>query len=287
MDVFERLTAGGTSRHSTHTTPKGKKWSVRDFKIGKRLGRGKFGKVYVAMEKRSQFIVALKVISRKEVSAWKVEKQLVREVQVQRKLKHPNILSLYTWFMDNDNIYLVLEYADGGDLYNKGPLPVNKVKPIIRQIMEGLNHLHNAGVAHRDVKAENVLLLKNGQVKVADLGWATHITSANTRRTTLCGTLDYLSPEMVSGQPHGKPVDVWAVGVLMYELLTGKAPFEGHDASTTYQKIIRGVASSDFKIPGSLNESGREFLCQMLTRDQWKRPSFTELLLHPWLNSIE
>ncbi|ETV82586.1 AUR protein kinase [Aphanomyces astaci] len=198
-------------------------WKLTDFEIGRPLGRGKFGNVYLAREKESKYVVALKVLQKNQLRKANVEYQLRREIEIQSDLNHPNILRLFGYFYDDKRIYLIIEYAPQGELYQKlmdvGRFSEPVAATYVYQIAQGLLYMHQRHVIHRDLKPENLLLGYNGQLKLADFGWS--VTSHNVRRRTLCGTLDYLSPEMVDNLAHDERVDIWTLGVLMYELLVG------------------------------------------------------------------
>jgi aurora kinase A len=196
-----------------------KSWSLVNFDIGRPLGRGKFGNVYLAREKETKFVIALKVLFKKQISSQGIEHQVRREIEIQSHLRHPNILRMYGFFHDEQRIYLILEYAAGGTLFNalkkEGKFPEAKTAQFIKSMISALSYLHNRDVIHRDIKPENLLLGHDDQLKIADFGWS--VFEPNSLRTTLCGTMDYLSPEMVQGKPHAKAVDLWSLGVLTYE----------------------------------------------------------------------
>lgn len=196
-----------------------KNWSLVNFDIGRPLGRGKFGNVYLAREKETKFVIALKVLFKKQVASQGIEHQVRREIEIQSHLRHPNILRMYGFFHDEQRIYLILEYASGGTLFNVLKKEVRfdekKSAKYIKSLISALIYLHGRNVIHRDIKPENLLLGHDDQLKIADFGWSVH--EPNSLRTTLCGTMDYLSPEMVHGKPHTKAVDLWSLGVLTYE----------------------------------------------------------------------
>lgn len=198
---------------------KSKKWSLTNFDIGRPLGRGKFGNVYLAREKETKFVIALKVLFKKQIAIQGIEHQVRREIEIQSHLRHPNILRMYGFFHDEQRIYLILEYAAGGTLFNvlKSEVRFDEKKSAkyIKSLISALIYLHGRDVIHRDIKPENLLLGHDDQLKIADFGWSVH--EPNSLRTTLCGTMDYLSPEMVNGKPHTKAVDLWSLGVLTYE----------------------------------------------------------------------
>lgn len=220
------------------------------FEIGKPLGKGKFGRVYLAREREQGFICALKVLYKSELQQGRVEKQLRREVEIQSNLRHPNILKLYGHFHDTKRVFLVLEFAGQGELYKHlrkaNRFPEWKAAQYIAQMASALRYLHRKHVIHRDIKPENILVGIHGEIKISDFGWSVH--APGNRRTTYCGTLDYLPPEMIKprspGKSYDEKVDLWSLGVLAYEFLVGEAPFEDTPIMTT-NRIARG----DVKVP--------------------------------------
>lgn len=237
-------------------------WHLSMFEIGRPLGKGKFGRVYLAQEKRSGFICALKMQQKAELMQSKVEKQVRREIEIQSNLRHPNILRLYGHFYDKDRIFLIIEFAGQGELYKhlrkKGKFSESRAADYISQMASGLLYLHRKHVIHRDIKPENILLDLNGLLKISDFGWSVH--APNTRRATLCGTLDYLPPEMVEGRDHNEKVDLWSLGVLCYEFIVGNPPFEdmsGHAA--TYKRI----AKVDLRIPEYVSSEAKDLITKV------------------------
>lgn len=215
------------------------------FEIGKPLGKGKFGRVYLARERSEQFICALKVLHKSELQHGKVEKQVRREIEIQSNLRHPNILRLYGHFHDSKRIFLILEFAGKGELYKllrkENRFPEWKAAQYIAQMAAALKYLHKKHIMHRDIKPENILVGIHGEIKISDFGWSVH--APNNRRNTMCGTLDYLPPEMLkpgsAENYYNEKVDLWSLGVLTYEFLVGEAPFEDTPI-ITQRRIARG-----------------------------------------------
>lgn len=277
----EGVSGGGGKEEKEE--PPGRKWALADFEIGKPLGKGKFGHVYLARERRSNFIVALKIIYKSELEAAKVEKQLRREIEIQSHLRHPNILRLYGYFYDEKRVYLILEYAPQGELYKQlrraGRFDEATAARYIRQMTLALQYLHSRHVIHRDIKPENILLGLHGEAKIADFGWSVH--APNTRRQTLCGTLDYLPPEMVEGREHDRLVDIWSLGVLAYEFLVGAPPFE---ETAGYRATYRRIAKVDLRIPeGAMSADAQDLVRRLLQHDPEKRLPLEKVLRHPWI----
>ncbi|KAI1457565.1 kinase-like domain-containing protein [Annulohypoxylon moriforme] len=231
------------------------------FEIGKPLGKGKFGRVYLARDRNHGFICALKVLHKNELQQARVEKQVRREVEIQSNLRHPNILKLYGHFHDKRRIFLILEFAGRGELYKHlrkaRRFPEPRAAKYIAQMAEALRYLHRKHVIHRDIKPENILLGIHGEVKISDFGWSVHAPS--NRRKTYCGTLDYLPPEMINPKTdddsYDEKVDLWALGVLMYEFLVGEAPFEDSPVLTT-----RRIARGDMTVPAFVSPEAKDLI---------------------------
>ncbi|KAI8836455.1 protein kinase p46XlEg22 african clawed frog [Chytriomyces cf. hyalinus JEL632] len=259
-----------------------RRWSLDDFDVGRALGKGKFGRVYLAREKKSGYVVALKILFKAELIEAKVEKQLRREIEIQSHLRHPNILRLYGYFYDAKRVYLILEYAAQGEMYKH----LRKVETFaedlaakyIFQMADALRYLHKKHVIHRDIKPENLLVGIKGELKIADFGWSVH--APNTRRKTMCGTLDYLPPEMVEGKEHNEAVDLWSLGVLCYEFLCGVPPFEDR---SSYKNTYRRIAKVDLKIPSHVSRDAGDLITKLLQYQPEKRLSLDQVLVHPWV----
>ena len=270
-------------KHATQYTNQfsTKSWTLDDFEIGRPLGTGKFGRVYLAREKRTHFIVALKVLYKKQIQQSKVEHQLRREIEIQSHLRHPNILRLYGYFYDQTRVYLVLEYAAGGELFKilneEGHFDEKTSADYILKICNAISYCHSKNVIHRDIKPENILIGANGELKIGDFGWSVH--TPNMRRTTLCGTLDYLSPEMIEGHEHDEAVDIWGIGVLLYEFLVGSPPFEAPNQKDTCERI----KEVDLHFPDSVSPLARDLIERFLQHDPTHRMPLSEVRLHPWI----
>ncbi|KAM6457171.1 aurora kinase C-like isoform 4-T4 [Liasis olivaceus] len=247
-------------------------WSTGDFEFGKPLGKGRFGAVYLAREKTTHFILALKVIFKSALEKAQLEHQLRREIEILSHLRHPNILRMYNYFHDQTRIFLMLEYAPEGELYKELQKKIrfddNRTATYIEEIADALMYCHTQKVIHRDIKPENLLLGLRGELKLADFGWSVHAPSL--RRTTLCGTTDYLAPEMIEGSPHDENVDVWCVGVLCYECLAGYAPFEAPTRMETFRRIQEDCINRRMNCCAS---EKLDVQTRLLTDSLWQRAS--------------
>lgn len=282
MDIKTDLTCDNKENGGNVNAQKSaKKWCLNDFEIGKPLGKGKFGNVYLARERRSKYIVALKVIFKHQVQKAGCEHQLRREIEIQSHLRHPNILRLYGYFYDDSRVYMILEYASKGELYTAlkavGKFDDVQAATYIYQLADALSYCHSKKVIHRDIKPENLLLGVYGELKIADFGWSVHAPSS--RRTTICGTLDYLPPEMIENKPHDEKVDLWSLGVLCYELLVGKPPFETPSHEATYQKILK----CEYRCPQNTLPEACDLISKLLLLNPADRLSLEQVMVHFWI----
>ncbi|KAL9090502.1 MAG: hypothetical protein Q9165_005263 [Trypethelium subeluteriae] len=264
-----------------------KQWHLGMFEIGKPLGKGKFGRVYLARERSTHFVCALKVLHKSELQQGKVEKQVRREIEIQSNLAHPNILRLYGHFHDSKRIFLILEFAGKGELYKhlrrEQRFPEAKAASYIAQMAAALSYLHKKHVMHRDIKPENILVGLHGEIKISDFGWSVH--APNNRRKTMCGTLDYLPPEMIKGGGsadggnwYNEKVDLWSLGVLTYEFLVGEAPFEDTPVMTQ-----RRIARGEMTVPGFVSREAKDLIHKLLVLDPEKRIPLEDVQQHPWI----
>jgi len=257
-------------------------WSKSDFELGTPLGKGKFGRVYIAREKLTKYLCAMKILFKSELTKGRVEKQVLRELEIQSRLKHPHILRLLTWFHDEKKIYIALELASEGELYRHlknaehGRFDEHRAAKYTYQVADALHYCHLNNVIHRDLKPENILLTADDNVKLADFGWSAHTMSNN--RKTMCGTLDYLPPEMIEGKTYDDSIDQWCLGVLCYEFLVGSPPFEAENSDKTYDKIRR----IEVRYPKFVSTGAKDLISKLLRRTGF-RISLKDVMHHPWI----
>ena len=259
---------------------------LSDFLIGKKLGSGQFGHVYLAKLKSTQFICAIKVINKKRLlkQSLKCINQVRREIEIQSHLHHPNILAIYNFFWDKKNIYLVIEYAPGGELFKilhneeNGRFSEPKAAFYVEQVCNALEYIHSMNIIHRDIKPENILI-SNEVVKLADFGWSIHQKS-NKIRTTFCGTAEYMPPEVINEQPHIPPSDLWCLGILIYELCAGEPPF----TAKSNAEIIHKIKIFEMKdYPDYFSRECKDLIAKLIKRSPKDRISIQEVKRHPWI----
>ncbi|CAM4747953.1 unnamed protein product [Rotaria magnacalcarata] len=258
---------GTSNDNDEKKSSKSTSWTIEDFEIGNLLGRGRFGYVYCGREKQTRFVVALKILFKAQLKNSKMEQQVKREIEIQSNLKHPNILRLYGFFHDEQRIYLLLEYAPGGELYRR--MQTEKV----------LRESEAAGYVYQlYIKPENILIGKYSILKLADFGWSAESTST-CKRTTLCGTLDYLPPEMLNGNGYDEKIDLWCLGVLTYEMIIGKPPFD----SQTQHETIRMIRSIELTFPTGTSPDLRDLITKLLRRNPADRLPLKDVAQHAWI----
>jgi len=254
--------------------------------VGDCLGSGSYGQVNKVIRRSTGEVFAMKAIPKQRIVEHEMTAYLFREVKTQIQMRHPNILRLYYYFEDAKNVLLLLEYADCGSLFSvmrkRKKLPENEVARIFVDIAGALDYLHQKGIVHRDLKPENVLMCSGGLAKLADFGWCAEVTKDNAQRHTFCGTWDYLSPEMVNNEPHDFTVDIWAIGVLLYELLVGQPPFVAANQAKAMQRIMK----VDLKVPPSIAPAARDLLSRVLVKEPRSRLSLANAARHPWAASL-
>lgn len=260
---------------------------AKDLRFEQRLGRGFFGEVWRATTVETGETFAVKKVGLSLVSQNNLSDQLQREIKILYSLRHPRIVTLHFDFDDGTYMYLGMEYASGGSLFDRlsavTMLPAAEAARYFLQVCEALDYLHHLPekVIHRDIKPENILLDSKGDAKLADFGWANLLdrASGRGRRDTFCGTLDYLSPEMIMGTGHDESVDMWSMGVLLYELITGRSPF----GSTSNEATCRLILDVDLRFPEDVDPDVKDLVVRLCTKKRDERLSVTDAMTHRFI----
>lgn len=242
--------------------------SLSDFEVRDTLGTGSFGRVRLVKYKGDGKPYALKILKKSEVIYLKQVEHVKTEKKVLEELDHPYIVNLFGAFTDDKNLYLMMEYIIGGEFFSHlrkaGRFPADTVRFYAAEITLVFEHLHSKSIIYRDLKPENLLLDKEGHCKVTDFGFAKKVEH---RTWTLCGTPEYLAPEIILSKGHGKAVDWWALGILIYEMQAGYPPFYDEDPLGIYQKILEGKV----KFPWHIDRHAKDVIKKLLTADLTKR----------------
>ncbi|XP_064008472.1 hormonally up-regulated neu tumor-associated kinase isoform X2 [Pogoniulus pusillus] len=263
---------------------------VGNYLIGRKLGEGSFAKVREGLHVLTGEKVAVKVIDKKRAKKdTYVTKNLRREGQIQQMIRHPNIAQLLDILETENSYYLVMELCPGGNLmhkiYEKKRLEEHEARKYIRQLILAVEHLHRAGVVHRDLKIENLLLDEDNNIKLIDFGLSNcaGILGYSDPFSTQCGSPAYAAPELLARKKYGPKIDVWSIGVNMYAMLTGTLPFtvEPFSLRALYQKMVDKEMNP---FPTQLSTAAVNFLRSLLEPDPAKRPNIQQALANRWLN---
>jgi len=217
-------------------------------------------------------------------------KLLRREIQIMKKLSHPNILKLYEVYEDDEQFYLVMELVKGKELFDKiverGMYSEKDASNIIRQVVSAVEYLHDNGIAHRDLKPENLLSAGEGDeeiIKIADFGFSKSFGEEGEKLMTSCGSPGYVAPEILTAESYDKSVDLWSVGVIIYILLSGYPPFYADSAPALFKKIMDVKYDFDDSVWDDISESAKDIIRNLLVKDPNKRFTAKQCLNHPWV----
>jgi len=261
---------------------------ITDFKKKREIGSGSFGRVYLATHLKTKVDYAIKVIDKRNKTNIEGRPYFRREIEIMSKIRHPNCVRLFGNFEDENFCYFIMEYIPGGNLYtlmsnnrNTG-LNIYLVASIVRDLASAIYYLHNMNppIIHRDIKPENVLLTNNSKIKLTDFGWSNYIDFEGEQRRTLCGTPIYLAPEMIQNSGHDKHVDIWCLGVLLFELLTGTPPFIGQNRILLMKNIINVniVWPSPPRLP--IDPDAKDLISKILKKRPNERISLENMIKH-------
>uniref|UniRef100_A0A8C6UQJ8 Serine/threonine-protein kinase PLK n=1 Tax=Neogobius melanostomus TaxID=47308 RepID=A0A8C6UQJ8_9GOBI len=247
---------------------------------GKVLGKGGFAKCYELTDLATGKVYAAKIIPHSRVSKPHQREKIDREIELHKALSHRHIVHFYHHFEDKENIYILLEYCSRKSLAHilkaRKVLTEPEVRYYLRQIVSGLKYLHEQEILHRDLKLGNFFVSESMELKVGDFGLAAKLEPAGNRRKTICGTPNYLSPEVLNKQGHGCESDIWALGCVMYTMLLGRPPFETTNLKETY----RCIREARYSMPSSLSPQAKQLISNLLAKTPEDRPNLELILRH-------
>lgn len=259
---------------------------VGKYELGRTLGEGTFAKVKFAKNVETGGIVAIKILDREQVLRHKMVEQLKREISTMKLIKHPNVVQIYEVMASKTKIYIVLEFVEGGELFDKiakhGRLKEDEARRYFQQLINAVDYCHSRGVYHRDLKPENLLLDSYGVLKVSDFGLSA-ILSQQVRGDgllhTACGTPNYVAPEVLKDKGYdGATSDVWSCGVILYVLMAGYLPFDEPSLMGLYKKIC----SADFTCPSWFSSGAKKLIKRILDPNPATRITISEILEDEW-----
>lgn len=259
------------------------------------LGSGTFGRVKLMRHKITGKPYAMKIMNKSHIVAYKQQVNVMNEKRLMAMCHHPFILQFYKTFKDKNSLYLLTEFVQGGELFSYlhctpgsiGRLQDDHARFYASHVLLVIEYLHERNIVYRDLKPENLLIDSDGYIKVVDFGFAKMIDG---RTYTLCGTPEYLAPELVLGKGHGKGVDYWALGVLIYEMVVGHSPFAASSQSDQMQ-ICRNIVKEQVRYPSRMNSHCKDLISKLLERDVTKRIGLSHggvraIRSHPWFSDI-
>lgn len=261
---------------------------LRDhYRIGKMLGSGAFGEVRVCVHRESGAQRAVKVLRKSHMDEDE-KRMFFNEINILKDLDHPNILKMYEFFEDEKRYYIVTDICKGGELFDeivaRGKFSERDASLLMKQVLSCINYCHQNHIVHRDLKPENILLEQNkefDQIKIIDFGTSL-IVEDNKKLDEKLGTPYYIAPEVLA-KNYGSKCDIWSCGVITFIVLSGIPPFNGASDQEIMKKVKLGKFSFSDPIWNNISDMAKEFITQLLIKDQAKRPSAAEALLHPWI----
>ncbi|KAI9219696.1 kinase-like domain-containing protein, partial [Blastocladiella britannica] len=288
-----------TAVGATHAPPKpaGKTTRIGPYILSKTLGMGSTGRVKLGVHYRTQQKVAVKIIPKPSVStgsngngggnaAATLARKLEREIVIMKLVQHPSVMQLYDVYETDDELYLVLEHVEGGELFDylvkRGRLDEREACTFFQQIILGLDYCHKHQICHRDLKPENLLLDSQRRIKLADFGMAS-LQQYGKMLETSCGSPHYASPEIIKGIRYdGAMSDIWSCGVILYALLSGNLPFDDENI----RRLLSKVKTGKYHMPSHISPSAQDLIARMLAVDPEQRLKMVDVISHPWFKTV-
>ncbi|XP_069063235.1 serine/threonine-protein kinase MARK2 isoform X6 [Pleurodeles waltl] len=256
---------------------------IGNYRLLKTIGKGNFAKVKLARHVLTNKEVAVKIIDKTQLNSSSLQK-LFREVRIMKVLNHPNIVKLFEVIETEKTLYLVMEYASGGEVFDylvaHGRMKEKEARAKFRQIVSAVQYCHQKLIVHRDLKAENLLLDADMNIKIADFGFSNEFTFGN-KLDTFCGSPPYAAPELFQGKKYDGPeVDVWSLGVILYTLVSGSLPFDGQNLKELRERVLRGK----YRIPFYMSTDCENLLKKFLILNPSKRGTLEQIMRDRWMN---
>jgi len=302
--MFKKITSPSSGKHKKEEedvitigpddmlyTKNNEKVTVDDFEMISVVGKGSFGKVLQVRKKGTNHIYAMKVLRKENIIERNQVAHTNAEKRILQNISHPFIVNLNYAFQTSDKLYMIMDFVNGGELFfhlkKEGRFSEARVKLYAAELVLALEHLHKHDIIYRDLKPENILLDKCGHIAITDFGLSKQLGDNGTT-TTFCGTPEYLAPEILMGKGHGKAVDWWSLGTLLYEMLTGLPPFYSQNLHVMYQMIL----TKELEFPDFIKHDCRSLLSGLLTRDIRRRLGASpadgeDIKKHSWFKELD
>ncbi|XP_071214339.1 MAP/microtubule affinity-regulating kinase 4-like isoform X1 [Salvelinus alpinus] len=257
---------------------------IGNYRLLKTIGKGNFAKVKLARHILTGKEVAIKIIDKNQLNPTSLQK-LFREVRIMKGLNHPNIVQLFEVIETENTLYLIMEYASGGEVFDylvsHGRMKEKEARATFRQIVSAVHYCHLKNIVHRDLKAENLLLDADSNIKIADFGFSNEFTMGN-KLDTFCGSPPYAAPELFQGKKYDGPeVDIWSLGVILYTLVSGSLPFDGQNLKELRERVLRGK----YRVPFYMSTDCEGILRRFLVLNPTKRCTLEQIMNDKWINS--
>uniref|UniRef100_A0A4W6DW39 MAP/microtubule affinity-regulating kinase 3 n=1 Tax=Lates calcarifer TaxID=8187 RepID=A0A4W6DW39_LATCA len=257
---------------------------IGNYRLLKTIGKGNFAKVKLARHILTGREVAIKIIDKTQLNPTSLQK-LFREVRIMKGLNHPNIVQLFEVIETDKTLYLIMEYASGGEVFDylvsHGRMKEVEARAKFRQIVSAVHYCHTKNIVHRDLKAENLLLDADANIKIADFGFSNEFTLGN-KLDTFCGSPPYAAPELFQGKKYDGPeVDVWSLGVILYTLVSGSLPFDGQNLKELRERVLRGK----YRVPFYMSTDCEGILRRFLVLNPAKRCTLEQVMKDKWINT--
>ncbi|KAI8612311.1 kinase-like domain-containing protein, partial [Chytriomyces sp. MP71] len=257
---------------------------VSNYRLEKTIGQGTYGKVKLGTHITTGEQAAVKVIEKAQIKSSKQVARLQREIRFLKLLHHPHIVKVYDVIETDDFIYIIMEYAVGGELFDyivaNKRVKEREARAFFRMVLSAIDYCHKNAVIHRDLKPENLLLDSQKTIKIIDFGFGNNYR-LDSQLDTFCGSPFYAAPEMILGKKYiGPEVDVWSLGVILFALLCGHLPFDDDNMKELYKKIASGV----YKCPEYVPAGARHLINRLIQVDPKQRAQLQEVINHPWVN---
>lgn len=261
--------------------------TVGNYKLGRDLGKGTFGKVRVGTHLLTEEKVAVKILEKDKIVDTNDVDRVSREIHILKVLRHPVVVQLYEIIESENELFLIMEYARGGELFefivSHKRVREKEAARFLHQILSGVEYLHKLGICHRDLKPENLLMDDYNNIKIVDFGLSNTYQPGETLKTA-CGSPCYAAPEMVAGKKYeGLPADIWSCGVILYAMVCGYLPFEDPKTNLLYKKIL----NAEYSIPDFVSEECADLIRKILNTNPAERYTLDDIKAHAWYKQIK